>query len=144
MHPTIEQVRHFMEVSVPFNRVLGLRVAQLEENFARMELPFREELIGDPFRPALHGGAISALLDTCGGAAVWASVDPQDRVSTIDLRVDYLRPGLLELVIAEARVLRIGNYVGVAQLNAFHPSNPEQLIATGTGVYNIRRSERGK
>jgi uncharacterized protein (TIGR00369 family) len=133
-------VREFMEETVPFNRFLGIRVGSIEPGHARLELPFRPELIGDPMRPALHGGVISALLDTCGGAAVWSNVSPTDRVSTIDLRVDYLRPGLSELLVAESRVLRLGNYVGVADLKAYHPSAPDQLVATGTGVYNIRRA----
>ncbi|MFO0660733.1 MAG: thioesterase family protein [Polyangiaceae bacterium] len=142
MDPTLDMVRRFMEETVPFNRYLGIRVASLEQGRVRLELPFRPELIGDPMRPALHGGVISSLLDTCGGASVWTRITPTDRVSTIDLRVDYLRPGSSELLVAEARVLRIGHYVGVTEIKAFHPSAPNDLIATGTGVYNIRRAER--
>jgi uncharacterized protein (TIGR00369 family) len=104
----------------------------------RLEVPFREELIGDPVRPALHGGVMSALADAAGGAVVWASLDDERaRVSTIDLRLDYLRPGKLELLVAEAQLVRIGNRVGVADVRLFNGGSPEVTIATGKGVYNV-------
>lgn len=135
---TPEVLKELMEQTIPFNRHLGVRMAKASAGFARLELPFRDELVGDPQRPALHGGVLSMLADTAGGAAVWAGVqDPRARVATIDLRIDYLRPGKLELVAAEATVVRIGNRVGVADVRLFHPSAEAETIATGKGVYSI-------
>ncbi len=133
----LEQV---MNEFIPFNRFCGFRVTLVEVGKARMEVPFRPELIGDPSRQALHGGVISALADTCGGCAVWTSLkDMHSRVSTIDLRIDYLRPGKTETLIAEAVVVRSGNRVGVCDVRLFHNSAPEETVATGKGVYNISR-----
>ncbi len=133
-----EQLRNLAEHVIPFNQFLGMRLVEVREGFARMELPFRVEFIGDPSRPALHGGVISALADTTGGFAVWSQViDPRGRVSTIDLRVDYLRPGRSETLVAEAKVVRQGNRVGVVDIALFHPENEGQFVATGKGVYNI-------
>ena len=127
-----------MEGFIPFNKYLGVEVAGIEEGFARLELPFREEFIGDPVRRALHGGVISTLADTAGGMAVWSAIeDTRVRVSTIDLRIDYLRPGRGERLAAEARVVRQGNRVGVADVRLFHPSREDETVATGKGVYNI-------
>jgi uncharacterized protein (TIGR00369 family) len=84
----VELIREFMEQRIPFNQVLGVRVSHLAEGFARLEIPFRPELIGDPFRPAIHGGVLSTLIDTCGGAAAFTLITPPETVSTIDLRVD--------------------------------------------------------
>lgn len=135
---TPEVLKHLMEQTIPFNRYLGVRMVKASAGFARLELPFRDELVGDPARPALHGGVLSMLADTAGGAAVWAGVeDDRARVATIDLRIDYLRPGKLELVAAEATVVRIGNRVGVADVRLFHPSAEADTIATGKGVYSI-------
>jgi uncharacterized protein (TIGR00369 family) len=133
-------LRHFMEEIIPFNRYLGVRVTDLKKTgFARLEVPFRDELVGDPWRPALHGGVLSALADAAGGAAVWINVqDERTRISTIDLRIDYLRPAKLETLVAEATVVRLGNRVGVADVRLFHPSAPEETIATGKGVYSVR------
>lgn len=131
-------VRGLMDEQIPFNRVLGLRVREIGEGRAVLEVPFRPELIGDRERPALHGGVISALADTCGGAAVWTRVGPQDRVSTIDLRVDYLRPGRAETLLATGLVLRVGNRVGVVNIVLTHEGDPEP-IAEAKGVYAIKR-----
>jgi len=125
--------------SVPFMQFLGMRFDSLEDGRALLRIPFRPELIGNPELPALHGGVISALLDTCGGAAVWTRIGEHDRVSTVDLRVDYLRPGRPEDLLGQARVIRAGNRVAVTELRAFQPGSPDEPIAVGTGVYNIHR-----
>jgi uncharacterized protein (TIGR00369 family) len=134
-----EVMRDLMQTKIPFNQFLGIECTRVEPGFCRLELPFRPEFIGDPLRQALHGGVLSTLIDTCGGAAVWTRVEPTDAVSTIDLRVDYLRPGARERIVAEAEVVRLGNRVGVADVRVFHPSAPERTIATGKGVYNLKR-----
>jgi len=139
-----EALKQMMESFVPFNAFLGIRVTEVRKGFVRMEVPFRDEFIGDPLRPALHGGVISSLADTCGGAAVWVDIeDPRARVSTIDLRLDYLRPGKLDVLVAEAQVVRLGNRVGVADMRMFNAKAPEDTVATGKGVYSVAlRKER--
>ena len=141
MQPSLRELRTFLEQVIPFNRHLGIRIAHLEDGVARLELPFRDELIGDPFRPALHGGVISTLADTAGGFAVWTRIQLEDRVSTIDLRVDYLAPGAPELLIAEAVVVRVGNRVAVVDVRCFQPSDPGRVVATAKGVYNVKRKD---
>ncbi|CAN5679206.1 hypothetical protein BH11MYX4_BH11MYX4_30090 [soil metagenome] len=133
-----EVLRQVMEELIPFNRYLGVKLAESREGYARLEVPFRDELVGDPMRPALHGGVLSALADTAGGAAVWTGLaDAHARVSTIDLRIDYLRPARLVTVVAEATVVRLGNRVGVADVRLYNADAPDVTIATGKGVYNI-------
>lgn len=80
------------------------------------------------------------MADTIGGAAVFSLTDPGDKVATIDLRIDYLRPGRAETLVAHAWVIRIGNRVGVTTMELHHPSAPEDLVALGKGVYGIRRA----
>lgn len=130
-----------IENMIPFNKYLGIRLAEAGDGRVRLELPYRPEFIGDSFRPALHGGVISTLIDTAGGFAVWTQVSLQDRVSTIDLRVDYLAHGLPEALFAEAAVVRVGNRVGVTDIRCFQPSNPSRIVATGKAVYNIKRAD---
>ncbi|MFC1850620.1 PaaI family thioesterase [candidate division CSSED10-310 bacterium] len=139
MKLTTEIVTTFMEQKIPFNKYLGIKITVLRDGYAVMELPYQPQFIGDPFRPALHGGVISTLIDTCGGAAVFTKIEPQDRASTVDLRVDYLRPGPLDSLICEANILRIGNRVGVTEMKVYPKSDPTLIIASGKGVYNIRR-----
>ncbi len=134
----LDQLRQLMEEFIPFNRHLGIKITEVKPGRAHLSLPFREHFVGDPLRPALHGGVLSTMADVAGGMAVWTnSVDPRARVSTIDLRVDYLRPARLETLDAIAIVVRQGNRVGVADVKLFHPSRPDEVIATGKGVYNV-------
>jgi uncharacterized protein (TIGR00369 family) len=134
-----ETLRRVMEEHIPFNKFLGVRVVTIKKGYARIEIPFRPELVGDPMRPALHGGVISMLADTCGGMAVWSDIeDIASRVSTIDLRIDYLRPGKLETLVAEGSIVRVGNRVGLADIRLFHTGSEKDTIATGKGVYNVK------
>jgi uncharacterized protein (TIGR00369 family) len=133
----VEAMLRLMEEHVPFNRYLGMKVESVEEGRGVMVLPVRPEFIGDPRRPALHGGVLSALIDTAGGVAAWSVLGPKESVSTVDLRVDYLEPaGLGEPLRAEAQLVRKGNrvcHVKVAVTQA------EALVAEGRAVYNIHR-----
>ena len=126
---------------IPFHKMLGLRIQTMGEGKARASLPFRPELIGDPLRPAIHGGVIATILDACGGFAVWGNLTMEDRVSTIDLRVDYLAPAGADTLIAEAEVVRVGNRVAVVDIRVWQEQNPTKIVATGKGVYNIRRKD---
>lgn len=138
-----ELVREFIEEMIPFHRHLGLKVDHIEPGLARLVLPFREEFVGDPFRPAIHGGILSTLADTAGGMAVFTRLDGGDRASTVDMRVDYLRPGRKDALIAEGRVERIGNRVAVTAMRVYHAGAEADPVAIGRGVYNIRRAEKG-
>ena len=133
-------VRQFFDEAIPFNRYVGLKLMAIDRGRVLAKIPFRPELVGDPMRPALHGGVISMFADTVGGSAVWSLTNPGDKVATIDLRVDYLRPGRLVEVQALAEVLRVGNRVGVSSIRVFHPDDPAHPIAMAMGVYTIKRT----
>jgi uncharacterized protein (TIGR00369 family) len=132
-------LRRVAEEMIPFNRFLGVRVVSLETGRVELSIPWRDELTGDWTKPALHGGVISALADTAGGCAVWGAIEhPGATISTIDLRIDYLRPGRSEALFAEAVTLRVGRNVGVADVRLFHASARSEVIATARGVYAIK------
>ncbi len=134
----VEVMRAFMEEHIPFNRFLGMKLVDARKGFAHISLPFRDELVGDPFKPALHGGVLSALADTVGGCAVFTVIEAGARCSTIDLRIDYLRPGKLEGLQAQAEILRVGNRVAVAKVDVFH-TDAATPIAVAMGVYAVKR-----
>ncbi len=132
-------LKQVAEEFIPFNKMLGVQATRIEKGHIRLEIPFRSELVGDPMKPALHGGVLSALADTAGGMAVWSAVENEDaRISTIDLRLDYIRPAKLEQLAADATIIRVGGRVGVADVRLFHPSLEEETIATAKGVYAIK------
>lgn len=82
---------------------------------------------------------LQPLLDATGGAALWSALTMNDRVSTVDIRVDYLRPARLEDLVAVGTVRRVGNRVGVAAIHAFNASQPDENVAEAMGVFSIRR-----
>lgn len=123
---------------IPFNTYLGIEPTAVSPGHVRLQLPFRPELVGDPMRPALHGGVIAVLIDSASGSAVWTLVSPYERVSTIDMRVDYLLPGRLEALGAEARVQRKGSHIAVVSARVYHLSTPDETIAEGKAVFSIR------
>ena len=135
----LDVLRQVTEELIPFNRFLGMRVVLVERGHVEIEIPWRDELVGDPMKPAVHGGVISALADAAGGMAIWSALEnPLQRISTIDIRVDYLRPGRLENLLAEATAARVGRSVAVADIRVFHGSARDETVATGKAVYVIK------
>ena len=137
MNITRDQLLQIMEEHVPFNRFLGLRGESVAEGRAVLVLPVRPEFVGDPRRPALHGGVLSTLIDTAGGMAAWSALAAGETVSTVDLRVDYLEPaGLGEPLRAEAELVHKGNRVCHVRVAV---TQGESLVAEGRAVFNIHR-----
>lgn len=151
--PQFAKLVLFMEEHIPFNKLLGVRVELLRQGECVLRIPWMDALIGDASRPAVHGGVISTLADTAGGAACFSMLsNPKDRVSTVDLRVDYLRPGPSMDLLCYAKTIRMGNKVAVARMEVFAGalpnSNPrarqfdtDEAIATAQAVYNVVRRE---
>lgn len=132
-------LKHLIENEIPFNRFVGVKVRSLEQGKCVLSIPYRPELLGDKRRRAIHGGVLSMLIDTCGGFAVWSLCNLDDRIATIDLRVDYLKPAIETDLVAEAVVKLHGNRVGNSHIIVYPDREPETVIAEGRGVYNIRR-----
>ena len=133
----IQRLIAFWEQRIPFNVFLGMRVTHFDDGVAEMIIPVRPELTGDPDRPALHGGVVSTLADTVGGLAVFTQIGRDRIASTLDLRVDYLRPGAVDRDIhARATVVRAGNRVAATHTVIFQ-DNVDKPIATANAVYNV-------
>jgi uncharacterized protein (TIGR00369 family) len=138
-------VQHAFEHTIPFNRVLGLSVDSLDAHAPRLRFDMRPELVGNPVRQILHGGVISATLDVVGGLAVVlalaAKMDqssaelPFPNVGTIDLRIDYLRPGRGQYFVATGRVVRLGGRVAVVHSELVNDA--DEQIATGAAAYTV-------
>lgn len=145
-------IREVFEERIPFNRQLGLVVDSLGPDEVGMSFERRDWMIGNFVRRALHGGVISSVLDVVGGLVVFVELLRSDgrseraaaerirslgAISTIDLRVDYLRAAVAERYRAVGRVLRSGNRVAVTRTELFDPEGV--LVAVGTASYRIGR-----
>ena len=139
------KLRQVFEEAVPFNRVLGLKVESLDPAAPKLRFDMRPDLIGNARRQILHGGVISAVLDVAAGFAIHLAVLRQrsdaghdshfPTIGTIDLHIDYLRPGRGAYFIATGRVVRLGNRVAVAHTDLVNDTG--ELIATGGAAYMV-------
>ncbi len=135
----LEALKQVAEEFIPFNKWLGMKVLQMSRGHVTVSIPWRPEIIGDPTIPALHGGVIGAVADAAGGIAVWTALENSvARVSTVDMRVDYLRPGRQETLVAVAHVIRSGSRLGWADVRLHHEGREAELVATARAVYAIK------
>ncbi|UCG76467.1 MAG: thioesterase family protein [Gemmatimonadota bacterium] len=142
-----EEIRRIFADRIPFNHLIGLHLDSFTADRARFRFEMRDDLIGNYIRRSLHGGVISATLDaTCGMAALLGSLQRTDRTTdqklalfgrlgTIDLRVDFLRPGVGRYFEATGWVLRAGKSVAVTRSEL--RDDEGRLIAVGTGTYTV-------
>ncbi|MDO5623690.1 MAG: thioesterase family protein [Pseudomonadota bacterium] len=144
----IDALRLLFDEHIVFNRHIGLRVSDVRPDGVQCRIDMREELIGHFGHRRIHGGVISAALDAAAGLAVMAAIGARhmheppaerlrrfDKLGTIDLRVDYLRPGIGPHFMFSAEVLRLGSRVANARM-ACHGADGT-LLATGAAAYIV-------
>ena len=144
----VEGLRQLFEQQVVFNRVIGLKLLDIGAERVQGRIDMREELIGHFGHRRIHGGVISAGLDAMGGIAVMAAIGARHmdeppatrlhrfgKLGTIDLRVDYLRPGIGTHFLLSSEVIRLGSRVATTRME-FHGAD-DKLLATGTAAYIV-------
>ncbi|GGW84329.1 thioesterase family protein [Alteromonas halophila] len=142
-----ERVIGLFRDTMPFHDLLGIQVKQ-DKQQVYLQCPWKDALTGNPYQKILHGGVTGSLLDTIGGltAALQAVSQTQEEeliqleqrlatMGTIDMRVDYLRPGRGQEFIATAEVIRSGAKVAVCRMELHNERNDH--IAFGTGTYML-------
>ena len=144
----IAGLRDIFEDKIVFNRILGLKITELTPERTRARIDMRNDLVGHYSFNRVHGGVISAGLDAMGGLAVMAAIGarhmdetPSERLhrfgklGTIDLRVDYLRPGVGEYFELRAEVMRLGSRVASTRMEFL--SADGTLLSTGAAAYIV-------
>ncbi len=141
------ELTELVEQRITFNQVLGLKVQQLRPALV-MRFDMRPDLVGHYHYGRLHGGVISAVLDALGGGALMVAMSEKLahesaeqvmhrflKLGTIDLRVDFLRPGLGRHFVASAEITRLGGRVGSTQMRLH--SDEGVLVATAAAAYIV-------
>jgi uncharacterized protein (TIGR00369 family) len=131
--------RQFIE-AIPHSQALGMQVHDIADGQAVISMPYDTRLIGDPETGVIHGGAVSALMDTCGGAAVMAHPTGAIGTATIDLRIDYMRaatPG--QTITAKAECYHVTRSVAFVRATAMD-EDADRPVAAATGAFTIERA----
>jgi uncharacterized protein (TIGR00369 family) len=144
----VKGLKEIFEEKILFNLVLGLKITSLKPERVIGRIEMKRDLIGHYSYNRLHGGVISAGLDAMGGLAVMAAIGARhmdepplqrlhrfSKLGTIDLRIDYLRPGISEHFELHAEVLRLGSRVASTRMEFYGADG--KLMSSGAGAYMI-------
>ena len=141
-------MKDIFEQRIVFNQILGLKIVTLLPERVVARIAMKPDLVGHFAYNRVHGGVISAGLDATGALAVMAAIgakhldEPPARrlerfhkLGTIDLRVDYLRPGIGTHFELHAQVLRLGSRVASTRMEFVGPEG--QLMSAGSAAYIV-------
>lgn len=146
-----QALAHVFEERIPFCKTLGLAFT-IVGNRAEVRFAKQDFMLGNTKLKVLHGGVTAAVLDSIAGIAIlcrMAELHPKadvteqlrefGRISTIDLRVDYLEPANADAFVATAEVLRLGQRVANVQMRMSDLAG--RCIATGTAAFALRSAK---
>ena len=124
-------------VGMPHGREIGMRLHRSANGEAHLSVPYSEDLVGDPSTGVLHGGVITALLDSACGAAVLSAGKDPTVTATLDLRIDYMRPATVgQTVHARAECYRMTRSIAFTRAVAYH-TDPDDPIASAAGSFIV-------
>jgi uncharacterized protein (TIGR00369 family) len=121
-------------VGSPLDDAVGFSFAGLEGDTIVCRLVPAQAALGVIDPPVLHGGTLATCVDTAAWYAVVHASDSQSWVA-VDLRIDYLRPAALDPLRIEARSLRVGRTLAVADVRIAREDDPARLLAVGRATF---------
>ena len=130
-----EEVVRSSIASSPLGTLLGIEIESIAADRVVLRLPFRNEVttVGD----IIHGGAISALIDSAATAAAWAGADlsKNPRGTTIALTVNFIAAARAQTIVADAHVTQRGKTITFCEVAARDASG--KLVATALVTYKL-------
>ncbi|MFZ0098374.1 MAG: PaaI family thioesterase [Gemmobacter sp.] len=136
MDDIARRARQFIE-ALPHARALGMRLEGFGEGRATLAMDYDDRFVGDPRTGVIHGGAVSALMDTASGAAVMSHPAAPAATATIDLRIDYMRPATPgQSIRAKAECYHVTRTVAFIRVLATD-DDETRPVAAATGAFTF-------
>ncbi len=117
--------------NTPYLKLLGIEAVEFEAGKAVLSLPMDEKL-RQPYG-LLHGGATASLIDTATAFAVVSVLEADEKASTVDLTVQFLRPHTTGKIVCTAVIKRAGKRLLFVSAEVVNEEN--KLIATALSTY---------
>lgn len=122
-----------LQKQVPYWNLLGLELVDMKKGWARLRLPFSEKL-GNAGGIA-HGGAIFSLADAAVGTALTGIARKNASISTIEMKINYIRPFSSGCIYAEAVILHNGRNTALGEVTV--TDGEESLVARAMATYAV-------
>ena len=140
--PNVDEIARVMVGATPWSRALGFAAVSVGASRAKLSIPWREDLVGDPETGVIAGGVVTALLDHTCGASVMAAMSQPQIIATLDLRIDYMRGAIPKRdLFAEAHCYKLTRSVAFVRAVAFEDS-ADDPVANATAAFMLSGKPR--
>jgi len=126
-------IMDWMETRNPFWALLGMELVEIRKGWATVRLPIEAKLtnaIG-----LVHGGAIFSAADSAVGMALVGMINRHENISTLEMKINYMKPVTGGAILAEARIIHRGSQTAIGDVEV--RDEKQNLIAKGLATYAI-------
>lgn len=130
-------------LALPHCHALGLQYLSASRGKATLVLPFQPDWIGNPLTRVLHGGVVTTLADSAGALAIYTLLTEPESVATLDLRIDYLCPGLADLPLyCQAECYRLTSQIAFTR-SILYQQDTDTPVAHAVATYMRSAAPQG-